>query len=126
MGVVSGELSPTDHATTSPGVTFGSAYVMVTTEETMTERRVRQTGKGADGDITSLCNPAEAWSPRIKADAIDDIKNSVHSYFVQETATRANVAVLYGPTGSYLRAIADRASGNSLDNLPDCSDPTEP
>ena len=39
----------------------------------MTERRVRQTGKDTHGDITALCNVGEAWSPRLKADAINDV-----------------------------------------------------
>ncbi len=86
----------------------------------MTDRRVRQTRKDTDGDITALCNTGEGWSPRPKADAIADIEGNAHSYFVQETGVRVNVTVVHGPTGKYLRTTADSASGNNLDNLPDC------
>ena len=86
----------------------------------MAERRVRQTGKDAQGDITSLCNTGEAWSPRSKANAIADIEGNVHRYFVQETGDRANVHVVDGPTGKYLRTTADSGSANNLDNLPNC------
>lgn len=47
----------------------------------MADRRVRRTGKDDDGDITSLCNSGESWSPRKKADAISDIKNGTRQTY---------------------------------------------
>ena len=41
----------------------------------MADRRVTATGKDSDGDITRLCNSGELWSPRSKADAVNDIEN---------------------------------------------------
>lgn len=85
----------------------------------MADRRVRRSGKD-QGDITSLCNPGEMWSPRAKADAISDIENGVHRYYVQEADDIAWVNVIDGPTGKYLRTTADSSSNNNLDNLPNC------
>lgn len=48
----------------------------------MADRAVYKTGKDRDGDITKLCNGGELWSPRDKSDAIRDIENRVHSYYV--------------------------------------------
>ncbi len=88
----------------------------------MTDRRVRQTGKDTQGDITALCNVGEAWSPRLKADAIDDIddiEGNIHRYYVEEIAERAYVHVVNGPTGKYLRTTGDSPSGFNLGDLPD-------
>lgn len=86
----------------------------------MADRRVRQAGKDSKGDITSLCSVGESWSPRLKAGAISDIETRLHTYYVQESGSRANVGVVEGPTGKYLRTTADPASANNLDNLPNC------
>lgn len=84
------------------------------------DRRVTRTGKDRDGDITSLCNPAEAWSPRSKQGAISDIESGTHRYYVREEGDGAWVYVVNGPFGKYLRTTADASSKNNLDNLPDC------
>lgn len=86
----------------------------------MAERRVTQTGKNDEGDITALCNTSEAWSPRSKNNAISDIESGTHSYYVGSGTSRTNVHVVNGPTGKYLRTTADPKSANNLDNLPDC------
>ena len=85
----------------------------------MADRRVRRSGKD-EGDITSLCNSGESWSPRGKADAISDIEAGTHRYYVQEAGDVAWVRVIDGPSGKYLRTTADSSSNNNLDNLPDC------
>jgi hypothetical protein len=84
------------------------------------DRRVRQTQKDPQGDITALCNLGEFWSPRQKAGAITDIETGLHTYYVKEAGRRTDVHVVQGPTGKYLRTDADPASANNLDNLPDC------
>ncbi len=86
----------------------------------MADRRVRQTGKNRERDITSLCNRGESWSPRTKASAIADIESDTHRYFVREAGDASWVRVVNGPTGKYLRTDADSTSANNLDNLPDC------
>ena len=83
----------------------------------MADRRVRQTGKDSEGDITSLCNTAEWWSPRSKAGAIDDINTGAHTYYVNEAGSRTDVHVT---SDGHLRTDPDKTSQNNLDNLPDC------
>lgn len=86
----------------------------------MADRRVTQTGKNKDGDITALCNPSQTWSPRAKNDAISDIDAKIHTYYVENGGKRTDVHVVIGPTGKYLRTDADKKSANNLDNLPNC------
>lgn len=87
----------------------------------MARRRVTQTGKDSDGDITKLCNPSAGWSPRKKADAISDIENRYHEYFVNEAGHETDVHVYTDSKGvKHLRTTADETSKNNLDNLPDC------
>lgn len=86
----------------------------------MPDRRVTQSRKGDDGDITALCNPREYWSPRRKADAISDIENDIHVYYVDRAGHRSVVQVVNDRARTYLRTTADETSDNNLDNLPDC------
>jgi hypothetical protein len=89
--------------------------------EKMADRKVTASGKDKDGDIIKLCKSGEAWSPRLKADAIRDIENGTHTYYVQQAGTsRVDITVVNGTTGKYLRSTADKSSSNNLDNLPDC------
>lgn len=83
----------------------------------MADRRVRQTGKDDDGDITSLCNDGEWWSPRAKALAVTDINVGTHTYYVKEDGERANVIVT---KDGHLKTEPDATTANNLDNLPDC------
>ena len=46
----------------------------------MAQRHVKKTGKDPDGDITALCGD---WGRRSKRDAISDIENDTHTYYVQ-------------------------------------------
>lgn len=89
----------------------------------MADRQVTHSGKDADGDILCLCNHGETWwSPRKKADAIRDIENGDHSYYVLWAGGhRTNIRVVNGPTGKYLRTDRDNTNRNNLDDLPDCS-----
>jgi hypothetical protein len=86
----------------------------------MADRRVTQTGKDEDGDITRLCNPSATWSPRTKSGAISDIDNGTHTYYVQDSKGRSDIQVVNGPTGKYLRTDPDGRAENNLDSLPDC------
>jgi hypothetical protein len=54
----------------------------------MAKRLVVKTRKGYAGDILALSNPDESWSPRYKNDAIKDIENRVHNYFLKLMAKR--------------------------------------
>ncbi len=86
----------------------------------MADREVKRTGKDSDGDILSLCNSSQVWSPRRKTDAIRDIENYAHRYFVQWSDKRTEIHVVNGPTGKYLRTDRDNTTRNNLDDLPDC------
>jgi hypothetical protein len=87
----------------------------------MADRQVTHSRKDKDGDITALCNPGAAWSPRMKRDAIQDIDDRVHSYYVNVTgAGRVDIRAVNGPSGKYLRTDPDKTTQNNLDDLPDC------
>ncbi|KQO74787.1 DUF3892 domain-containing protein [Methylobacterium sp. Leaf89] len=86
----------------------------------MADRAVRKTGKNAERDITALCNDGDAWSPRRKQDAINDIEFGLHSYHVPWPNGRTEIRVVQGPNGKYLRTDRDTTTRNNLDDLPDC------
>lgn len=87
----------------------------------MAKRYVRQTGKNKQGDITRLCNSGQAWSPRSKADAINDIETGIHEYWVNWTnSPETRIRPVSGSTGKYLRTDRDATTRNNLDDLPDC------
>lgn len=84
----------------------------------MADRRVTKTGKDRDGDITSLCG---AWGSTTKSTAISEIGNGTNSYYVQDDRyRRADVHVVNGPTGKYLRSDPNSSCSDNLDSLPDC------
>lgn len=87
----------------------------------MATRYVTRSGKDKDGDITKLCNHGEAWSPRSKADAISDIENKAHEYYVSWTdGQKTPIRVVNGKSGKYLRTQRDGSTKNNLDDLDDC------
>lgn len=87
----------------------------------MAKRYVRGTGKDLNVNITKLCNDTDAWSPRLKADAIYDIEHGVHEYWVPWlNVAETQIKVVNGPTGKYLRTDRDTTARNNLDDLPNC------
>ncbi len=87
----------------------------------MSDRAIRKTGKDRDGDITSLCNAGDYWSPRNKADAIRDIDSGLHRYYVPWRDGQPTwIRVVNGPHGKYLRTDKDSTTKNNLDDLPNC------
>ncbi len=87
----------------------------------MAKRYVRATGKNMQVDITRLCSSGEYWSPRGKVDAISDIENGAHEYWVNWTHyPETKIRVVQGTRGKYLRTDRDTTSRNNLDDLPDC------
>jgi len=86
----------------------------------MIERRVTRSRKDNDGDIIAICNPGESWAPRLKADAIKDIENHSHRYFVLVGFHKVSIHVVSDPVnGKYLRTDPDSTDSNNLDDLPD-------
>jgi hypothetical protein len=88
-------------------------------EAAVADRRVTKTGKDNDGDITSLCSD-QWWSPVSKAQAIKDIDNDDHRYYVKTGSAEADINVVNGATGKYLRTDPDKTTVDNLDDLPDC------
>lgn len=87
----------------------------------MADRQVTRSRKDRDGDILALCNSGQIWSPRQKREAIADIENRRHRYFVNLTGFgRVEIRVVQGSNGKYLRTDPDRTSRNNLDDLPGC------
>jgi hypothetical protein len=84
----------------------------------MADRRVKRSGKDRDGDITSLCGD---WGTVTNATAIREIESRSHTYFVQDSLyRRADVHVVNGPRGKYLRTDPNSSCSDNLDSLPDC------
>ena len=84
----------------------------------MADRRVTSTGKDIYRDITSLCG---WWGRATKAEAIRDIEYGLHTYYVQDIfGRRANIHVVNGPSGKYLRTDPNSSCSDNLDNLPNC------
>ena len=84
----------------------------------MADRRVVSTGKDNFRDITALCG---TWGHASKAAAIGEIENRWHTYFVQDGyGRRADVRVVKGVTGKYLRTDPNSSCSDNLDNLPNC------
>jgi len=78
------------------------------------DRRISATKKDRKGNITSLCNPGQSWSPRKTQDVVRDISSGRKSYYVQEQERR-----------SYLRSIsgvlqAGPDADDTLTRLPTC------
>lgn len=87
----------------------------------MTVRYVTHTGKDRDGDITSLGNPSQWWSPRAKLYAIADIETGSYEYRVRWPEKETTVRVVFDRAkGKYLRTDRDSTTRNNLDDLPDC------
>ena len=85
----------------------------------MADRAVRKTGKDRNGNITSLADAGQYWSPRLSADCIRDIENGLHTYYVPWNSGRTEIRVERGPGGKYLRTDRDNTTKNNLDDLPD-------
>jgi hypothetical protein len=84
----------------------------------MADRRVTRTGKDNNGNITSLCG---AWGSVTTATAIREIELGINTYYVQDTyGRRADVHVVNGPYGKYLRTDPSSSCSDNLDSLPDC------
>ncbi len=78
------------------------------------DRRISATKKDRKGNITSLCNPGQSWSPRRTQDVVRDISSGRQSYYVQDQERR-----------SYLRSIsgvlqAGPDPDDALTRLPTC------
>lgn len=85
----------------------------------MTDRAVRQTGKDRLGNITSLADAGQSWSPRSSADCIRDIETGANTYHVPWRSGRTEIRVVTEGSTKYLRTDRDNTTKNNLDDLPD-------
>jgi hypothetical protein len=85
----------------------------------MAERLVTKTRKGYDGDILTLCNPEESWSPRFKHEAIQDIETKLHNYFVEVEEEQINISVVIRGS-KHLVTDKQQTLINNLEQLKDC------
>src|SRR5258708_1818573 len=78
----------------------------------MADRRVTKTGKDSSGDITSLCG---SWGSQTKSLAILDIELGTYRYYTHAAnGTQADVQVVNGATGKYLRTDPDKTKADNL------------
>src|SRR5436309_1470906 len=68
--------------------------------------------------ITHLGGQGWWWTRR---QVIDSINGGTNSFYTLEGGRRANVAVVNGPNGQYLRTHADGACNDNLLALAECS-----
>ena len=86
----------------------------------MSNRRVTGCIKNKDGDILALCNPFEDWSFKSKKDAITDIENDIHNYYVFNSGEKVNILVVNGTSEKYLQTDPGKTEKNILIDLPEC------
>lgn len=67
--------------------------------------------------ITHLGGPKWKW-PR--ADVIYSIEKKTNTFFTLENGKRANIGVVDGPNGKYVRTYADGQWTDNLLALPEC------
>jgi hypothetical protein len=100
-------------------------YVSYTSHErqpsAVTPRKVTNTRKDEDGNITHLCGgPGSNWGPVPVNVAIQQIRSSAKTYVTSVAGKSSSVRVVNDPDGPYLRTAADATKANNLDELPDC------
>ncbi len=86
----------------------------------MADRLVLRSRKGYAGDVLALCNPGESWSPRFKNDAIRDIEDNIHSYFIERNGVRISIVVCFSKGSKYLITENKISSNNYLGELENC------
>lgn len=86
----------------------------------MADRLVLKTRKGYAGDILALCNPGESWSPRFKNDAIKDIENKIHNYFVDSEGKKTAIVVIIKRGSKCLITENQNSSNNFLGKMDNC------
>ena len=86
----------------------------------MARRRVTCVRRDSGRDTTDICNPDSAWSIRTKAQAIHEIENGEHVYYVESGGKETVIDVVDDPDGKYLRTRGDSTTKNNLDDLSTC------
>ncbi|MFC2103569.1 DUF3892 domain-containing protein [Bacteroidota bacterium] len=80
----------------------------------MADRQVTSILKTSGGDILALCNQDENWARRSKKDAIYDIENGIHRYYIKIKNREIAVWIDTLLNGKYLVASEDGSDDNFL------------
>lgn len=86
----------------------------------MAKRKVMRKRVDLNKDVQALCNPMEPWSPRLKDNAIIDIEQGTHSYYIDLQGKEINVVVAYSKSGKKLITDPKQSTHNLLLDLQDC------
>ncbi|MFC1582452.1 DUF3892 domain-containing protein [Planctomycetota bacterium] len=70
-------------------------------------------------EVTALGNPEQEWSPRDKADVIQDIKSGGCTYFAQFGGKNVEVQVVTNMSGTKICTDPGKTLANRLLELPD-------
>ena len=76
-------------------------------------------GPGMHHTIKELHNLGDSWSPKTVEEAIADIDGGIQYWTRSPDGNEAEIEVMQGPTGRYLRTKPDEQGGNNLGELPD-------
>jgi hypothetical protein len=61
-----------------------------------------------------------AWGKWTRQQVVDSIKTKTHTFFTRVNGKRADVGVVDGPNGAYVRTYADGVWNDNLLALPEC------
>lgn len=68
--------------------------------------------------ITHLGGSDWKWT---RQQVIDSINNKTNTFYTRVNGKRADVGVVHGPSGDYVRTYADRVWNDNLLALPECA-----
>jgi hypothetical protein len=89
----------------------------------MAVRTVTSVRHNPEGSVIAVCNAEERWSPRLVADAIEDIEQRNQPYrALVPPAPPAAVFVVHESGGPYLRTAPDMSLGNNLSRMAECAE----
>jgi hypothetical protein len=83
----------------------------------MADREVTKTRRKWNGDVAALCSDAW-WSPASASEAIKDIENGKHRYFMKVGESVIDINVISGVARKYLRSDPAETTVNALYDLP--------
>ncbi|HCY75818.1 MAG TPA: DUF3892 domain-containing protein [Ignavibacteriales bacterium] len=86
----------------------------------MIERQITGIKKDSSGNIVSLCNPTEWWSPKSVNEILYDIEEYMYLYFVIVDGQKVEIKIITGLTKKYIRTDPDKTTKNNLEDLPAC------
>jgi hypothetical protein len=61
------------------------------------------------------------WAKKTRGQVVSDIDNKIHTYYTLVGGKRANVGVVNGASGKYVRTYADGVWNDNLLALPECA-----